>query len=385
MTNSLFRRTPIVILLASCSALCSGAALAKAGDHIPDRYICVFKAGPISAGSEARRAVREVGGSVTRVYSHAINGFAAHMSATAVSKLRQHNPLIDYCEQDRVAGLPINEAGVGAGRPGGGSSQSTGWNITRVGGPGDGNGRTAWVIDTGLDFSHPDLVTDQGRSRSFLPNDSSAADANGHGTHVGGIIGAKNNSIGVVGVAAGATLVSLRVLDATGYGDDSGVIDAVDYLAGIVGAQVGVTASPNDVANLSLETGILQSLDDAVVGLAGTGIRVTIAAGNDSSNASSYSPARANGDRVYTVAAFGQLAKRDVWASFSNYGQSPIGPVDYAEPGVSITSTVIGGYGSKSGTSMAAPHLAGILLLGSAATKGTVSRTSSDVYPVGSR
>lgn len=380
MTNWLFQRTPIFVLLASCSALCSGAALGKIGDRIPDRYICVFKAGPISAGSVARRSVQEVGGSVTHIYSHTINGFAAHMSTTAVTRLRQRNPLIDYCEQDRVAGLPPTEAGA-AGRPGGGSSQSTGWNITRVGGPGDGTGRTAWVIDTGLDFSHPDLVTDQSRSKSFLPNDSSAADANGHGTHVGGIIGAKNNSIGVVGVAAGATLVSLRVLDATGYGDDSGVIAAVDYLAG----QVGTAASANDVANLSLETVTLQSLDDAVVALAGTGIRVTIAAGNDSSNASSYSPARANGTNVYTVAAFGQLAKRDVWASFSNYGHSPVGPVDYAEPGSSITSTVIGGYGTKSGTSMAAPHLAGVLLLGIAATKGTVSRTSSDVYPIGSR
>ena len=381
MTNLLFPRTPIFVLLASFSLLCSGAALGKTGDRIPDRYICVFKAGPISAGSEARRSVQEVGGSVTHVYSHTINGFAAHMSATAVTKLRLRNPLVDYCEQDRVVGLPPTEAGAAAGRPGGGSSQSTGWNITRVGGPGDGTGRTAWVIDTGLDFNHPDLVTDPGRSRSFLLSDSSAADANGHGTHVGGIIGAKNNSIGVVGVAAGATLVSLRVLDATGYGDDSGVIAAVDYLAG----QVGTAASANDVANLSLETVALQLLDDAVVALALKGIRVTIAAGNDSSNASSYSPARANGLNVYTVAAFGQFAKRDVWASYSNYGQSPVGPVDYAEPGSSITSTVIGGYGTKSGTSMAAPHLAGVLLLGSPATKGTVSRTSSDIYPVGSR
>lgn len=381
MTNFLYPRTPIFVLLASCCSLCPSAAFGKIGDRIPDRYICVFKAGPISAGLEARRSVQEVGGSVRHVYSHTINGFAARMSATAVTKLRQRNPLIDYCEQDRVAGLPPTEAGA-AGRPGGGStSQSTGWNITRVGGAGNGTGRTAWVIDTGLDFSHPDLVTDQSRSKSFLPNNSSAADANSHGTHVGGIIGAKNNGIGVVGVAAGATLVSLRVLDATGYGDDSGVIAAVDYLAG----QVGTAASANDVANLSLETSTLQSLDDAVVALASTGIRVTIAAGNGSSNASNYSPARANGANIYTVAAFGRLAKRDVWASFSNYGQSPVGPVDYAEPGSSITSTVIGGYGTKSGTSMAAPHLAGVLLLGGAATNGTVSRTSSDVYPVGSR
>jgi hypothetical protein len=372
-------------LLAGVTALCPTSALAKkVGDRIADSYICVFKDGPISAGSEARRAVQEVGGSIKHVYSHAINGFAAHMSATAVSRLRERNPFIAYCEQDRVVGIPLDEVAT-AGRPGGGggggSSQTVGWNITRVGGAGDGNGKTAWVIDSGIDFSHPDLVTDPGRSISFLPGVTSAADQNGHGTHVAGIIGAKNNTIGVVGVAAGATLVSLRVLDATGYGEDLGVIAAVDYLA----RQVGTAASAGDVANLSLETVPLDSLDAAVVAVAATGVRVTIAAGNDSQNAGNFSPARANGTNVYTVAAFGRFAKRDAWASYSNYGQSLAGPVDYAEPGSSITSTVIGGYGTKSGTSMAAPHLAGILLLGPAVTKGTVARTSSDVYPVGSR
>lgn len=172
------------------------------------------------------------------------------------------------------------------------------------------------------------------------------------------------------------------MLDASGNGADSGVIAAIDFLA----RQVGTTASPGDVANLSLETVALDSLDAAVVGLGQTGIRVTIAAGNDTQNASNYSPARANGANVYTVAAFGQLARRDVWASYSNYGQSPVGPVDYAEPGSSITSTVLsGGYGTKSGTSMAAPHLAGILLLGAAVANGSVTRNSADSYPVGSR
>jgi len=70
------------------------------------------------------------------------------------------------------------------------------WNITRTG-YGNGIGKTAWIIDTGIDFTHPDLTTDEGRSRSFLSTTTSASDSNGHGTHVAGIIGAKNNSIGV--------------------------------------------------------------------------------------------------------------------------------------------------------------------------------------------
>jgi len=376
------------LAVAGCGVvLVPASASARPGDPIRGQYICLFKAGPIDAGGEARSAVAKVGGTVTRVYSHALRGFAARMSDTAVTRMRQHNPLIDYCEQDRVVGLPIGEASTEAGRPGGGgggggSTQTVGWNITRVGGPGNGTGKTAWVIDTGLDFSHPDLVTDQARSRSYLPGVTSAADEHGHGTHVGGIIGAKNNNIGVVGVAAGATLVSLRVLDASGSGDDSGVIAALDDLTG----RVGVDATPGDVANLSLETVALDSLDAAVVGLAGTGIRVVSAAGNDSANAGNFSPARANGPNVYTVAAFGQLAKRDIWASYSNWGQGDVGPVDYAEPGTGINSTVLGGaYSSKSGTSMAAPHLAGLLLLGTPIAKGTVSRNSSDVYTVGGR
>lgn len=387
MTGNQLKFLSALGAIAGLGVSISAPAFAKAGDQIPNSYICVFKPGPISAGSIAQQAVHEAGGSVSHVYSHAIRGFAARISAAGIAKLRQNNRLIDYCEQDRVVSLPAGEASIAAGKPGGGgsgggSTQSVGWNITRVGGPGDGTGKTAWVIDTGLDFSHPDLVTDQSRSRSFLQNDSSAADANGHGTHVGGIIGAKNNTIGVVGVAAGAFLVSLRVLDASGNGADSGVIAAIDFLAG----QVGSTASAGDVANLSLETVALDSLDAAVLGLGQTGIRVTIAAGNDTQNASNFSPARANGANVYTVAAFGQLARRDIWATYSNYGQSPVGPVDYAEPGSSITSTVLnGGYGTKTGTSMAAPHLAGILLLGAAVANGTVSRNSADSYPVGSR
>ena len=372
-----------LILLAAAAAMPASGAAAKPGDRIPDRYICVFKAGPISAGLEARQAVASAGGALTHVYSHVLNGFAARLPAAALERLRARNPLIDYCEPDRVVGVPPNEAGVTAGRPGGGggggSSQSVGWNIKRVGGPGDGTGRTAWIIDTGLDFNHEDLNTDQGRSVSYLGLGTTPADQNGHGTHVGGIIGAKNDAVGVVGVAAGATLVSLRVLDASGYGDDSNVIQAIDDLAGRVGAANG--AAVGDVANLSLTAdAVSTTLDTAVANLGAAGIKVVIASGNNGQSAGNYSPARAEGTNVYTVAAFGQVGKRDVWASYSNYGQPP---VDYAEPGSSIVSTVIDGYGTKSGTSMAAPHLAGILLLGAPVNSGTVARTSSDVYTVG--
>ena len=323
------------------------------GDPVPDSYICVFKPGPVNIGLEARSSLAKVGGQLTHVYQYALHGFSARLSPAAVAALVAHNPMIDYCEQDRIAGIP--DGATATARPGGGggggsSTQTVPWGVGRLGGPGDGVGKTAWVIDSGIDPTHPDLNFDAARSMSFLTNDTSVADTNGHGTHVAGIIAAKNNTIGVVGVAAGATVVALRVLDRRGNGPDSGVIAAIDYAASGI-AQIG------DVANLSLITTFSQAMNTSVANLGAKGVYVAIAAGNNGADASNYSPASASGTNVYTVSAF---QKGDVWASFSNFGP----PVDFSEPGVSILSTYKGGgYTTLSGTSMAAPHLAGLMLL----------------------
>jgi len=230
--------------------------------------------------------------------------------------------------------------------------------VTRVGGPGSGSGKTAWIVDSGIDLTHPDLNVDAASSTSLLASDSSPNDANGHGTHVAGIIGAKNNSIGVVGVAAGARLVAVRVLDASGNGPDSGVIAGIEYAV--------THGSPGDVINLSLITSPMPEMDAAVANAGAAGFLVTIAAGNNSAFAGNYSPAEADGPNVYTVSA---TDSKDVFARYSNYGNPPI---DYAEPGSSIQSTYKnGGYATLSGTSMAAPHLAGVLLLRGGAAPST--------------
>jgi subtilisin family serine protease len=337
---------------------------AKPGVIIAGSYFCVFKPGVANARAEASRAANQAGGSLHYVYEHSIRGFSAALSAQGAQHALSHIANIAYCEQDQEVDAiqtrgPFDFRELGKPVPSQ-PAQTTPWGVTRVkGGSGTGSGSgTAWVIDTGIDLTHPDLNVDVGRSRNFSTG-SSPADGNGHGSHVAGIIGAKNNSIGVIGVSPGATLVAVRVLNNAGSGTTSGVIAGVDYVAG--------AGQSGDVANMSLGGGPSQALDDAVVAAAATGVKFTLAAGNESDDANNHSPARANGPNVYTVSAFSQ---GDNWASFSNFGNPP---VDYGEPGVSIKSTYKGGgYATLSGTSMAAPHLAGILLTTAPKSGGTV-------------
>lgn len=373
--RNLFR----VALFATVAGL-SGMAAAQSPNaeaagglaKINNQYICTFDASVSRANvrAESDRAGGALG-QVLHVYRNSIRGFAVRLPAqpgrNPIADLRANNPKVASCEQDQE----VKALYQGKGKPGGGGStgQKIDWGVARVGGPGTPvSGRTAWVIDTGIDLDHPDLNVDTARSRSFIST-SSPDDANGHGTHVAGTIAARNNTIGVVGVAAGAPVVAVRVLDRNGRGTNSGVIAGVDYVADVAGA--------GDVANMSLGGGASTALDDAVKcaadgpqsGVSGCtsngGIKFVIAAGNSGADANNYSPARANGNNIYTVSAF---SNGDNWASFSNFGNPPI---DYGEPGVSILSTYKnGGYTTLSGTSMAAPHLAGILMAGNSIGNG---------------
>ena len=339
-------------------ALAAPAQAERAGDKIPNSYICVFK-DSVSRGNaqaEANRAAQAGAAQLKHVYSVALRGFAVNASEQGVANMKANNPNIAYCEQDQVVTASVMAP------PGGGGTQpaqETPWGIARVGGGGAGTFATAWVIDTGIDFTHPDLNVDTARSRTFLGGNTTPADQHGHGTHVAGTIAAYDNTIGVIGVAPGAKVVAVRVLDRRGSGSNSGVIAGVDYVA-----QYG---QPGDVANMSLGGGVSTALDQAVVNAAAGGVRFALAAGNESDHANNHSPARANGPNVYTVSSF---AVGDRWSSFSNFGNPP---VDYAEPGSSIKSTWLnGGYNTISGTSMATPHLAGLLLAGSVRSGGNV-------------
>ena len=344
-------------------ALAQPATAQNAGEKVAGSYVCVFNKGSVSRGNaqaEANRAAQAGEAQIKRVYSVALQGFAVNASPQGIERMRAANPNIAYCEQDQVLTIPPIRADA---RPSGGGSvqpaQETPWGIARVGGGGAGPFATAWVLDTGIDLDHPDLRVDATRSRNFIERDTSPEDLNGHGTHVAGTIAALDNAIGVIGVAPGAPVVAVRVLDRRGSGTTSGVIAGVDYVA-----QYG---RAGDVANMSLGGGVSQALDDAVIGGSGV-VRFTLAAGNESDHANNHSPARANGPNLFTVSAF---AVGDKWASYSNFGNPPI---EYSEPGSSIKSTWMnGGYNTISGTSMATPHLAGLLLAGSVRNGGVVA------------
>ena len=345
-------------VLSGCDATGPDVADAAAADaRATDSYIVVFEDGTPNARGLANRLAN---GNPTHVYENSIKGFAAHFSPQAAAALAR-NPNVAYVEKDQLATL-APPSGKGPGGGGGGTSQVTPYGIARVNGGASGAGKVACVIDSGVDLDHPDLNVDAARSRTFITSGKDSRDAddgNGHGTHVAGTIGAVDNSEGVVGVAAGATIIGVKVLDSRGSGSYSAVIAGVDYAA---------TAGCS-VANMSLGGPVSQALDDAVLAAASKGVVFALAAGNESDDARNHSPARAGivsaNDNVYAISA---VNSSDVFASFSNYGPA----VAYAAPGVAIHSTWKGGgYNTISGTSMASPHAAGVFLLGAARTSGT--------------
>lgn len=278
---------------------------------------------------------------ILRVSDGTLRSMVMKLSKAEANALSEDDDVL-FIEQDRVVSICACFTVI--------EPRSITWSVEKVGFD-NGTGKTAWIVDTGIDLDHPDLNVDKVRSKSFIDSQSSANDENGHGTHVAGIIGALNNRVGLMGVASGATLVGLKVLDTEGEGLMSTVIAALAYIRR--------NAKPGDVVNLSLGVDKTSSiLDREIQGLANSGIYFAIAAGNDGKPARNYSPARVSGENIYTVSAIDSLGR---FARFSNYGSDV---VDYAAPGVRIISSYKNGrYAVMSGTSMAAPHVAGLLLI----------------------
>lgn len=360
----------------------TGDLQAKSGvtsEIIPGKYIVIYndagikKAARIASQSGnqviAPENIRELTSQVLhdaeiaertpeQAYASALKGVAIELTESEADKLAL-SPNVKGIYPDMVVNFGLPDVSINAKPAPQPVAQSTPWGITRIGGSADGTGKTAWIIDTGIDMDHPDLKVDQTRGKNFVTPSALPDDDNGHGTHCAGIVAAKNNNLGVIGVAAGATVVPIKVLNRRGTGDYSAIIAGVDYVA--------ANGKAGDAVNMSLGGPTYQALDDAILNLASKGIKVALAAGNESQNTNNVSPGRVNGTNIYTISAMGT---GDLWASYSNYANPPI---DYCAPGSSIYSTYkSGGYATLSGTSMATPHVCGILLLGNISTDGTV-------------
>ncbi|MGH2698343.1 MAG: S8 family peptidase [Actinomycetota bacterium] len=310
---------------------------------IDDRYIVVFdKEAPASAVSTARVNVRAMGARVLQRYNHALDGFAAKLSERSLEALRS-NPHVAYIEADSRVMASDTQSPViwGLDRidqrnlP---LSNSYTYNAT-------GTGVTAYIIDTGIRFSHSQFG---GRAISGYDavDGGSADDCNGHGTHVAGTVGSTT-----YGVAKNVRLVAVRVLNCQGSGTNSGVIAGVDWVTG------NHAAGQPAVANMSLGGGANSALDNAVNNSISDGVSYAVAAGNDNRNACNYSPAR-----VGAALTVGSSTSSDTRSSFSNYGSC----LDLFAPGSSITSTwhtSNTATNTISGTSMATPHVAGVAAL----------------------
>jgi len=350
------RRLAAVLGLSAVAALCIATSSAAAAP-ISGSYIVTLNSGDPAAvaASDARR----YGASVDHVYRDALRGYAAHMSATAAARIASLDR-VQSVVQDQTVSIDAQTVPTGINRIDGELSSTISGN-----GSGAVNVDIA-VIDTGIS-AHPDLTIAGGVNCST--GGSSYADGNGHGSHVAGTAAAKDDANGVVGVAPGARLWAVRVLNNQGSGSWSSIICGIDW--------VTARASTIEVANMSLGgTGTDTGCNDggmhrAICNSVAAGITYTVAAGNESDNAANHVPAAY--DEAITVSALADFnglptvgaatCRADVdetFADFSNYGAD----VDIIAPGVCILSTWKGGgYSTISGTSMASPHAAGAAAL----------------------
>ncbi|WP_030322343.1 S8 family peptidase [Streptomyces sp. NRRL B-3229] len=308
---------------------------------VKDSYIVTLKknAGFKAASSEGKGLIKEYGGTVGKTFGSALNGYTATLSATEAKRLAA-DPSVAAVEQNQTVHLADT------------TQSSAPWGLDRIDQAAlplsgtytypdsAGGGVTAYVIDTGVRITHSQISGRASYGYDAVDGDTTAADGNGHGTHVATTIAGST-----YGVAKKAKIVAVRVLDNAGSGTTAGVIAGIDWVTN--------NHSGPSVANLSLGGGASSTLDTAVRNSIASGVTYAVAAGNSSANASSYSPAR-----VTEAITVGATTSTDARASYSNYGSV----LDIFAPGSSITA---GWYTSDtatntiSGTSMATPHVAG--------------------------
>lgn len=308
---------------------------------LADRYIVELAPGVIDPPGMAVRLTQAHGGTVHFVYTRALQGFAATLPAAALEAL-QRNPGVRRIERDQVvSGDNVQTAAT--------------WGLDRVDQRAlplsttysyayTGAGVSVYVFDTGIRLDHTEFEGRARRGYDAINDGRNGADCNGHGTHVAGTIGGRT-----YGVAKGVQLVSVRVLGCDGYGLYSGMIAGMDW---VLRNRTGPA-----VANFSLGGSISSTLNSALASMISAGVQTSVSAGNNSADACTRSPASTAS--AVTVAA---STSADSRASYSNYGSC----VDIFAPGSNIRSASYAsttGATTMSGTSMAAPHAAGVLAL----------------------
>ncbi|GGR57347.1 serine protease [Deinococcus seoulensis] len=297
------------------------------------------------------------GVTIQHLYSQTIQGFAGKLSAQNLATL-QADPRVKYIEQNARMQMTATQSGAT-------------WGLDRIDQtslPLDGtytydttaSGVRAYIIDTGINTAHTSFG---GRAvwGTNTTGDGNNSDCQGHGTHVAGTVGSAT-----WGVAKGAQLIAVKVLDCSGSGTNAGVIAGVNWA-------VSNKGTSKAVANMSLGGGFSQAVNDAVNSAAAQNLVMIVAAGNENQNACNVSPASAA-----SAITVGSTTSTDARSSFSNYGSC----VDIFAPGSSITSTWIGSTTATntiSGTSMASPHVAGAAALSLAGGSTGTSSVTSDL------
>jgi subtilisin len=343
-------------------------------DRIAGRYIVVLD-DAAAPGAVAAAHERLFGATVDHVYRSAIRGYAAAMPQSAAERVAAL-PVVESVQADARVEATAQTTPTGIDRANADASPTA-----AIDGADNRVDVDVAVIDTGIDLDHPDLNVYRAGATNCALLGISPDDQHGHGTHVAGTVGALDNGAGVVGMAPGARVWPVKVLNAAGVGSTSDVVCGIDY--------VTAHADQIEVANMSLGGG---GEDDgncgrtngdaehqAICESVAAGVTYVVAAGNDSADAAESTPAAY--DEVITVSALADFNGQpgggaastcradqdDTFADYSNYGSD----VDLIAPGTCILSTWMGGgYDTISGTSMASPHVAGAAALYKATNPG---------------